>query len=54
MLPIKYSNKIKRDVNRMSKRGKDISKLVVTLDLLAMNQQMPEIYKDSSSHLHTK
>jgi mRNA interferase YafQ len=37
---------MKRDVKRISKRGKDISKLIVTLDLLASEGQMPEKYQD--------
>ena len=37
---------MKRDVKRMVKRGKDISKLSVTLDLLAARRQMPERYQD--------
>ena len=46
MLKIKYTNKMKRDVKRVSKRGKDLSKLTSTLDLLAMGMPMPEKYHD--------
>ena len=46
MLSIKYTNKMKRDVKRITKRGKDISKLVVVLDLLINGGQMPEKYQD--------
>ena len=46
MLSIKYTNKMKRDAKRMSKRGKDISKLTAVLDLLIHNHQMPENYRD--------
>jgi len=37
---------MKRDVKRTVKRGKDISKLTVALDLLAARKQMPEKYQD--------
>ena len=46
MLSIKYTSKMKRDVKRIAKRGKDVSKLTVTLDLLASQVQMPEQYQD--------
>ena len=37
---------MKRDVKRLAKRGKDMSKLTVALHLLASKSQMPEKYKD--------
>jgi len=46
MLAIKYTNKMKRDVKRISKRGKDISKLIIALDLLATGTKLPEKYQD--------
>ena len=46
MLTIKYTNKMKRDVRRIAKRGKDISKLTVILDLLAVKGEVPERYQD--------
>jgi mRNA interferase YafQ len=46
MLVIEYTNKMKRDVKRIIKRGKDISKLSVALALLANMEQMPEKYHD--------
>ena len=46
MFSIEYTNKMKRDVKRMNKRGKDLSKLVTTLDLLASGKQMPVKYYD--------
>ena len=46
MLKIKYTNKMKRDVRRIAKRGKDPSKLASALDLLAAGGQMPEEYQD--------
>ena len=46
MFTIQYTNKMKRDVKRVSKRGRDISKLTAALNLLASGEQMPENYKD--------
>jgi mRNA interferase YafQ len=46
MLKIVYTNKMKRDAKRMKKRGKDMSKLIAALDLLASNTPMPEKYCD--------
>ena len=46
MLTIVYTNKMKRDAKRMKKRGKDLSKLIITLDLLASQNPMHEKYKD--------
>ena len=46
MFTIKYTNKIKRDVRRIKKRGKDLVKLATTLNLLASGNPMPEKYND--------
>jgi len=46
VLAIVYSNKMKRDVKRVAKRGKDLSKLATVLNLLASGAQMPEKYQD--------
>ena len=46
MLSIKYTNKMKHDMKRMSKCGKDIFKMATALDLLASGEQMPEKYRD--------
>jgi len=46
MLSIAYTNKMKRDVKRVINRGKDINKLIVTLDMLASRQPMPANYFD--------
>ena len=53
MFEIVYTNKMKRDVKRMQKRGKDISKLTATLSLLASGESMPPKYRDHplSGHL---
>ena len=46
MLSIVYTQKMKRDVKRIQKRGKNLSKLTIVLDLLASETQMPEKYRD--------
>ena len=46
MLEIEFTNKMKRDVRLMKKRGKDITKLTATLNLLANQAIMPERYND--------
>lgn len=46
MLEIVYTNKMKHDVKLMEKRGKDISKLVTALSLLASGEPMPPKYRD--------
>ena len=46
MFEIVFTNKMKRDVKLMKKRGKDISKLTATLSLLASGEQMPPKYRD--------
>lgn len=46
MLEIVYTNKMKRDVKLMKKRGKDITKLVTALSLLASGEPMPPQYRD--------
>jgi mRNA interferase YafQ len=37
---------MKRDAKRMAARGKDMTKLTETLNLLASETRMPAIYKD--------
>ena len=46
MLDIVYTTKMKRDVKRMQKRGKDMSKLTAVLDILTSESPMPEKYSD--------
>ena len=46
MYTIKYTNKMKRDVKRMRKRGKDLTKLTAVLNLLASAKLIPEEYYD--------
>ena len=53
MLEIVFTNKMKRDVKLMKRRGKDISKLTTALSLLASGVSMPPKYRDHqlSGHL---
>jgi mRNA interferase YafQ len=46
MLEIEFTNKMKRDTKLMKKRGKDMSKLTDTLNLLASRAPIPEHYRD--------
>ena len=46
MYEIEFTSKMKRDVKLMKKRGKDMSKLVIVLDLLASGNPMPAKYRD--------
>jgi mRNA interferase YafQ len=46
MLTIKYTNKMKSDIKKVEKRGKDMNKLITTLALLATNELMPPQYRD--------
>lgn len=43
---ILFTSKMKRDVKRMKKRGRDLSKLVTALDYLANGISMPLQYQD--------
>lgn len=46
MYNIVYTNRMKKDAKLMQKRGKDMTKLVAVLDLLASGEPMPPKYKD--------
>lgn len=48
MLEIIYSGQFKRDVKRMTKRKKDMSKLKTVIDLLVNEQNIPASLKDHS------
>jgi len=41
-----YSGQFKRDLKRIKKRGKDVTKLKVTMQLLIEAQPLPEQYLD--------
>ena len=46
MLKIEFTNKMKKDLKRVQKRGKDISKLENILDMLANRQFLAKKHKD--------
>lgn len=46
MYNIVYTNRMKKDAKLMQKRGKDMTKLVTILDLLASGESLPQKYKD--------
>jgi len=46
MLQIEFTSKMKRDVKRMRKRGKNMTKLETTLKLLSTQKTMPQEYRD--------
>lgn len=48
MYDIYFTNKMKKDVKRMKKRGKNINLLITVLELLSSGQRLPEQYRDHS------
>jgi mRNA interferase YafQ len=46
MYQIQFTAKMKKDVKRMKKRGKSISKLTSVLSILASGEPLPEQYRD--------
>lgn len=46
MYQIVYTNRMKKDVKLMKKRGKDLSKLINVLNLLALGASLPAQYRD--------
>ncbi|GHU77186.1 hypothetical protein AGMMS49992_24360 [Clostridia bacterium] len=46
MLRIEFTARIKRDIKRMSKRGKDIEKLESVLSVLASGKKLEAKFKD--------
>ena len=46
MYKIVYTNRMKKDVKRAKKRGKDLSKLIEVLNLLASGESLPSFYSD--------
>ena len=48
MYKIVYTNRMKKDAKLMKKRGKDMTKLVNVLSLLASGNSLPAQYKDHS------
>lgn len=46
MYSIVYTARMKRDAKLMAKRGKDMSKLIKVLSVLASGEPLPRKYKD--------
>ena len=46
MYQIAYTNRMKKDVKLMKKRGKDLSKLITVLNLLSNGTPLPPQYRD--------
>ena len=46
MYEIVYTNRMRHDARRMRRRGKDMTKLVAVLNLLASGNPLPAKYKD--------
>ena len=46
MYTLVFTTRMKRDLKLIKKRGKDISKLEIVLDILLSGQDLPEQYKD--------
>lgn len=46
MYKIFYTNRMKKDVKRAKKQGKDILKLIQTLDLLKIGKKLPQKFCD--------
>ena len=46
MYSLVFTNRMKRDVKLMKKRGKDISKLETVLEILMSGEDLPQKYKD--------
>lgn len=46
MYKIVYTNRMKKDVRRLQKRGKNLSKLIDVLNLLQIGEILPENYCD--------
>lgn len=46
MYSLVYTNRMKRDVKLMKKRGRDLDKLIQVLDILMKGEELPEKNKD--------
>lgn len=46
MFKILYTLQMKRDVKKMQRRGKNMNKLTLALDLIASRRKLPEKYRD--------
>lgn len=46
MYNLRFTNKIQRNIKLMKKRGKDLEKLKVVLNLLQKGKELPSKYRD--------
>ena len=46
MYTVNYTKRMRKDIQRVQRRGKDISKLFAVLDLLKTGESLPKIYRD--------
>ena len=46
MYKIFYTKRMRKDIRRVKRRGKDLDKLIDVLNLLSNGEQLPEIYRD--------
>lgn len=46
MYTVNYTKRMRKDIQRVKRRGKDITKLFATLELLKTGEPLPEIYRD--------
>lgn len=46
MYKIQYTTRMKHDVKRMKRRGKDMSKLLSVLSMLSKGEKLPASHKD--------
>ena len=46
MYTIKYTTRMRKDIQRVQRRGKDIKKLFAVLEMLKTGDPLPEKYRD--------
>ena len=46
LFQIKYSNTFKKDIKLMQRRGKEMHKFKIVIDLLASGESLPQKYRD--------
>ena len=46
MYQVNYTSRMRKDIRRMQRRGKNLSKLAAVLDLLRTGEPLPETYRD--------
>ena len=50
MLKIMFTSRMKRDVKRMKRRGKDMEKLIAVIDTLARREPLPPTQSGPCAH----